>query len=277
MQPPTTLDIRQLREHDEYQQALELQRAVWGFVDLEVVPVHVLLTANTHGGLALGAFEAKEMAGLLFGFPGLTPDGTLVHCSHILGVHPDKRNRGIGADLKWEQRRRVLAQGIDLIQWTYDPLEVGNARLNLHHLCAICRRYHVDLYGDIVDRLNRGLPSDRFEVEWHLRDASVEALAMGTRRAMPASGGEDILSCRWHGEKHLRPLAWHKPSEDSALVEVPSDFQALKQEDHALALEWRYVTREVFSWCFSHGFVATDVVIRMHGERQRWMYLLRRG
>ncbi len=97
----------------------------------------------------------------------------------------------------------------------------------------------------------------------------VQPLTMSTRRVVPMAGGGGSLSCRWHDEKHLRPLAWHKPSERVALVEVPSNFQTLKRDDCALALEWRYVTRGVFSWCFSHGFVATDVVIRMHGERQR--------
>ena len=168
-----SITIRPIETHAEYHALEQLQRDVWTLPDVEVVPLHVLLTAAKNGGLLLGAFDGERLVGFVFGFPGLTPEGRLKHCSHMAGVHPDYRDRGLGYSLKLAQREHVLAQGIDLITWTFDPLETRNASLNFHKLGAVCNTYIPNLYGEMRDGLNAGLPSDRFQVDWWIASERV--------------------------------------------------------------------------------------------------------
>jgi predicted GNAT superfamily acetyltransferase len=154
---------------EELAEVEALQRVVWPGNDLEVVPAHVLLTAQHNGGLVAGAWAGERLAGFVFGFLGfhdVEPAHRLKHCSHMLGVHPDFRGAGIGCALKTYQREHVLRQGLDLITWTYDPLLARNAQLNIAKLGAVCTTYLPNLYGAMRDGLNAGLPSDRFQVDW---------------------------------------------------------------------------------------------------------------
>ena len=167
------IQIRLLSTQEEIRSVEQLQREVWSLPDVEVVPLHVLITAAKNGGLLLGAFDDERLVGFVFGFPGLTPEGKLKHCSHMAGVHPAYRDRGLGYSLKLAQREHVLAQGIDLITWTFDPLETRNATLNFHKLGAICNTYLPNLYGEMRDGLNAGLPSDRFQVDWWIASERV--------------------------------------------------------------------------------------------------------
>lgn len=161
--------IRPLVTHGEIHAVEQLQRDAWGEPDIDVVPLHMLLTPPRHGGLLLGAFDGDRLVGFVFGFLGLTADGRLKHCSHMAGVHPDYRDQGVGYALKLAQREHVLAQGLDLVTWTFDPLETRNAQLNFHKLGAICNTYIRNLYGAMRAAINAGPPSDRFEVEWWIR------------------------------------------------------------------------------------------------------------
>ena len=186
----TILPIRPLSTHGEIRAVEQLQREVWDLPDVEVVPLHVLITAAKNGGLLLGAFDDERLVGFVFGFPGLTSDGKLKHCSHMAGVHPAYRDRGLGYSLKLAQRDHVLAQGIDLITWTFDPLETRNATLNFHKLGAVCNTYIPNLYGEMRDGLNAGLPSDRFQVDWWIASERVaQRLAGEPPSNSPLRGG----------------------------------------------------------------------------------------
>ena len=172
--------IRPLTTHAEIFAVEQLQRDAWGVPEVDVVPLHMLITPPRHGGLLLGAFDGDRLAGFVFGFLGLTADGRLKHCSHMAGVHPDYRDHGVGYHLKLAQRDHVLAQGLDLITWTFDPLETRNAWLNFHKLGVICHTYIRNLYGAMRATINAGPPSDRFEVEWWIRSQRVvERLGVG--------------------------------------------------------------------------------------------------
>ena len=169
------ISIRALKDAAEFQQCEELQRRVWGMGDLSVVPLHLLLTAHKNGGLVLGAFgEQRTMVGFVFGFLGMTDQGQVKHCSHMAGVLPEYQGQQIGYRLKLAQRAHVLAQGLALATWTYDPLEGSNASLNIGKLGVICRTYLPDVYGDTGIQLHLGLPTDRFEVEWWVCSRRVE-------------------------------------------------------------------------------------------------------
>ena len=179
MTAPASETIRPVREVHELRALEALQRDVWGFDEIEIVPLHVLMTAARHGGVVLGAFRRDDVVGFSFGFRGIDADGAYVLCSHLLAVAPRARGRGLGLALKWAQRDAALAAGLDRIVWTFDPLEHGNARLNLNRLGGVSDRYVVDLYGELRDELNAGLPTDRIEIVWELASPRVTARAEG--------------------------------------------------------------------------------------------------
>jgi len=172
----------------------ELQRQVWTGNETEIVPVHMLIAAVHNGGLAIGAFEKSDdqpqspLIGFVFGFPGLyfTPDGPRpMHCSHMLAVHPDHRNQGLGFLLKRAQWQMVRKQGLDRIIWTYDPLLSRNAQLNITKLGAVCNTYLPNVYGELRDGLNLGLSTDRFQVDWWVNSQRVNRrLGKGARRPL---------------------------------------------------------------------------------------------
>ena len=184
-----TVEIRPIQAHDEYWAVEQLQREVWGLADVEIVPNHLLLTAQKNGGLLLGAFdvppegEEEQFVGFVFGFVGLSSGGGVKHCSHMAGVAPAYQNQNLGYRLKLAQRQQVLSQGIDLATWTFDPLESRNANLNFRKLGATSRTYLRDLYGSMRNTLNVGLPSDRFQVDWHIASRHV---AEGTPDRAPS-------------------------------------------------------------------------------------------
>ena len=252
------MEIRPVSEQAEYLATERLQSEVWNLPDVEIVPLHVLVTAAKNGGLLLGAFDGDRLAGFVFGFPGLTADGRLKHCSHMAGVHPDYRDQNLGYRLKLAQREVVLSQGIDLITWTFDPLEARNAWLNFHKLGAVCNTYLRNVYGDMRDGLNAGLPSDRLQVDWWIGSEWVERRLRGEDDPPSSSSslrgrraGSDPLSPRETAKRGVRG--------DRPLIAIPRNFQAIKSADMDLARQWQIETRRLFEDAFREGYVVTDV------------------
>jgi predicted GNAT superfamily acetyltransferase len=206
----------------------------------------------------------------------------LKHCSHQLGVHPDYRDRGVGFQLKLAQREAVIEQGVRLATWTYDPLMSRNAHLNIRRLGTICRSYLRNVYGDLRDDLNRGLPTDRFMVEWWLTSRRVEARLDGSRRPLNLdhfqSGGANLLNPGTMLDSGLvkPPDETSEPEGTFLLIEVPSDFLAIKREDPELAYTWRIHSREVFEGAFAAGYLVTDFV-HVAEDGPRSFYLLSYG
>jgi len=278
------IEIRPVKTEDEYHAVEGLQREIWGAQDIEIVAFEPLMTAHRNGGVMLGAFDVvddqERMVGFVFGFVGLTAEGRVKHCSHIAGALPAYRDRGVGYALKLKQREIVLAQGIDLITWTFDPLESRNARFNFHKLGATCRVYLRNLYGAMRDALNAGLPSDRFQVDWRIAAPRVEARLREGRDAARASA--PLPSLLADGVPLINPLVVDESlrssiekagaREDRLLIQIPSDFQALKAADKNLALEWRLRARASFEEAFAKGYTATDFLV----EGGRTYYLLER-
>jgi predicted GNAT superfamily acetyltransferase len=274
------IEIRPLKTEDEYLAVERLQRDIWGSQDIEIVAFEMLITAHKNGGVALGAFDIVEgeerIVGFVFGIIGLTPDGRVKHCSHMAGTLPGYRDRGVGYALKLKQREIALAQGIDLITWTFDPLESRNAKFNFHKLGVTCGVYLRNLYGAMRDELNAGLPSDRFEVDWNIASPRVEARLRGDADVPSASelmsAGVQLVNPSVVGEP-LRPPAKAIGEEERILIQIPSDFQSLKAKDRNLALEWRLHVRALFEEAFAKGYLATDMLV----EGGRSYYLLERN
>lgn len=167
--------VRHCHGLDELKACVTLQRDVWNFTDAELVPLRLFVVAEKIGGQVMGAFNGSEMVGFALSVPG-TRSGHLYLHSHMLAVRKEHRNSGLGRRLKLLQREDALARGIGLIEWTFDPLEIKNAYLNIEKLGAIARRYNINQYGITSSPLQGGLPSDRLIAEWWLKSRRVETL-----------------------------------------------------------------------------------------------------
>jgi len=145
---------------------------VWGYSDGDLIPKRVFIVADRIGGQVIGAFDRDVMVGFAMALPGYRAGKPYLH-SHMLAVLPEYRNAGLGRRLKLAQRDDALARGFDLMEWTFDPLEIKNAHLNIVRLGAIARRYMPDFYGPSTSPLQGGLPTDRLVAEWWLRSRRV--------------------------------------------------------------------------------------------------------
>ena len=167
--------IRNCQGIEEFHACVALQKEVWNFADADLVPLRMFVVADKVGGQVMGAFEGREMVGFALSVPGVRSGHIYLH-SHMLAVRKDHRNGGLGRRLKLLQREEALSRGIELIEWTFDPLEIKNAYLNIEKLGAIARRYNINQYGITSSPLQGGLPSDRLIAEWWLKSKRVETL-----------------------------------------------------------------------------------------------------
>ncbi len=175
-QTAPVIDIRQLHEHAEFVEAVRLQQTIWGFADVDLLPVRLFIVASKVGGHAFGAYDGAEMIGFCLAIPGLKPRGQYYLHSHMLGVLPAYRDYGVGRKLKLAQREEALGRGIDLIEWTFDPLEIKNAFFNIERLGAIVRRFLPNQYGSTSSKLHGGLPTDRLVAEWYVRSPRAHSI-----------------------------------------------------------------------------------------------------
>lgn len=176
------IDYRPLTTFEEFDAAVEVQRSVWGFADVEIVPSRFFLLITKIGGQAIGAFDASRLIGFCLAMPGIKRGGEMYLHSHMAGVLEEYQNRGIGRGLKLEQRQEALSRGIRLIEWTFDPLELRNAYFNIERLGVIVRRYVLNQYGTTTSRLHAGMPTDRCVAEWFLDTARTRAIIEGAGR-----------------------------------------------------------------------------------------------
>ena len=170
-----SIELRRCHGIEEFRACVTLQKEVWNFTDAELVPLRMFVVADKVGGQVMGAFDGNIMVGFALSVPGTRSGHAYLH-SHMLAVRKDHRNSGLGRRLKLMQRDEALARGIELIEWTFDPLEIKNAYLNVEKLGAISRRYNINQYGITSSPLQGGLPSDRLIAEWWLKSRRVETL-----------------------------------------------------------------------------------------------------
>jgi predicted GNAT superfamily acetyltransferase len=179
-----TMAIRKCQTLDEMSACVALQKEVWSFTDADLVPLRMFVVAEKIGGQVIGAFDGGKMVAFAFSVPGARGGHSYLH-SQMLAVRREYRNAGLGRKIKLFQREDALARGFELIEWTFDPLEIKNAYLNIERLGAIARRYNVNQYGITSSPLQGGLPSDRLVAEWWLKSKRVESL-MGSAPGDPA-------------------------------------------------------------------------------------------
>jgi predicted GNAT superfamily acetyltransferase len=267
------VQIHPLMTMDALQVCEQLQLAVWGYADREVVPAAQMRAALHAGALVAGAFVGREQVGFLYGFPALPHEADLAGVglhSHMMAVVPEARGLGIGRRLKWYQRRWCAERGIDWVAWTFDPLQAGNARLNLAHLGAVVHEYQVDFYGVLGGELSGTLPTDRFVALWHLDHPHVRARAAHDGAARFGDARDEdpaaFASPRADAPPLDAPFALAAselggPGEprldlDDPVVRVvaPTDVSRLRREAPQLALNWREAFKAVLPAYFARGY-----------------------
>ncbi|HSP09249.1 MAG TPA: GNAT family N-acetyltransferase [Candidatus Dormibacteraeota bacterium] len=253
-----TATIRELSELEDLQQLAELFAEVWGRSGQPSVDSDILKALSYSGNYVSGAYQDGRLIGGLVGWLGGLPPGELHMHSHILGVIAGSEARGLGFELKQHQRTWCLERGIDVMEWTTDPLVRRNLYFNLRKLGASATRYLVNFYGAMTDGLNAGEESDRLLIRWQLgspeaRDAAAgRAPALETDRLI-AAGASPILSVGDSGE----PVAG--PSSDARvlLCQVPADIVELRHTDASLARSWRLALRSALTGTLARGYAIT--------------------
>jgi len=230
MPQPDNLEIRQLDQLEEFAAVVRLQREIWGYDDVELLPQRLFVVADKIGGQVLGAFANNKMVAFCLGIPGLKAGGKYYIHSHMLGVLPEYRNTGVGRRLKLEQRMWALNHDVDLIEWTFDPLQIKNAFFNIERLGVIVRRYVHNQYGTSTSVLHGSLPTDRLVPEWWIRSPRVEAMISG--------------------KSFDRPTA-------EARIAIPSNISALVESDSAQAIQIQQDIGEQFGQHFRAGLAVT--------------------
>jgi len=237
------IEIRGLTAHTEFQDAVRLQQQIWGFEEIELLPLRLFVVALKVGGQVFGAFDGQRMIGFCLAIPGLKAGGKSYLHSHMLGVLPEYRDAKVGKRLKLAQRDEALGRGIDLIEWTFDPLEIKNAFFNVERLGAIVRRYVYNQYGTTTSHLHGGLPTDRCIAEWWI----------GSRRAEAIIGG--------------RPFE-RNPIE--VRIAIPTEIAALRTDHPNQAREIQQQASDKFQAAFERGLA----VIGFEKSREAGTYLL---
>ncbi len=240
-------DIREIETFDDIDACMGLQRETWGLPDADLTPPRLFVMARWSGTPPLGAFDSS---GALLGFLHTLPSrfgGTPSYYSHMLAVAESHRDHGVGYALKLEQRRRALADGVDLVVWTFDPLQSRNAHFNINKLGAVVGRYVENFYGERhASVFDAGIGSDRVFAEWWIASDRV-------RQAI--EGGAPAISSR------------------DAVVEIPSDFAAVKRADLDEAVTWRRESRARFQRMIGDGFVAVALDRDIEAGTSRYVFV----
>lgn len=270
--------IRHLTTIDEFRQVVALEQAIWGYTDLgDIVTVPVFIFTVKRGATLIGAFDAGRMVGFAYAVVGMK-DGRPMLWSHMTGVLPEYRG-GLGYQLKLEQRTRALAQGYELIEWTFDPMQAMNAHLNFAKLGGVVEEYAENFYGESTSALHRGTPTDRLIVSWRIGEPHVVRRleqTPGLRAVSDEVGKAPVVNVTamdgdWREVKVIDLTV----KERRLWIEIPTGFTQMQQQAPERALQWRLHVRQMFQAYFAKGYRAVDFVLQREAGFGR--YLLARN
>jgi predicted GNAT superfamily acetyltransferase len=274
------ITLRDLHSIAEYQQVVALERKIWGYTDdADVITVPVFIITVKRGAILIGAFDDVRMIGFVYSLVGVK-NGKAMQWSHMAGVLPEYRTKGLGRDLKLAQRERALEGAFDLIEWTFDPLQAVNAHLNFAKLGVVADEYAVNIYGDSSSALHRGTPTDRLVVQWNIAEPHVvrrisrrdSSLAI---RSDEAGQAPAVNRTKQSGNWRVNDAIDLSIAERRVWVEIPVGFTEMQQQAPDAAVEWRMQTREIFQAYFARGYRAVD--FELQREQSRGRYLLATG
>jgi predicted GNAT superfamily acetyltransferase len=264
--------IRELTRIDDCRRLPDIQLQVWGHSERDLTPAHQYRISSTMGGILLGAYVGKELAGFVYSFPAIW-NGELVQHSHHLGVLPKFQGYGLGKALKWAQRDWALRRGYSRITWTFDPLQAKNAHLNFHALGGMCRTYLPDFYG-MGSALNLGpkIPTDRLLMEWRIREKRLEGLRRGDVESINLAAIAKALEKRAEGPDSRPASPELELYKKRFLAEMPPNIRDWREKKrHDLIAVWQKDLRRVLTHYFSRGYAVVDFI---YGDRS--FYVLER-
>jgi predicted GNAT superfamily acetyltransferase len=231
--------IRPCHGIEEFEACIRVERQVWKSSDIDIIPIPLFVVASETGGQVLGAFRGTELVAFTLAIAGWRARKPFLH-SHMTAVLDGNRDRGIGRRLKLYQRKDALARGINLVEWTFDPLITKNAYFNFMRLGAIARRYLPNAYGITTSPLHGSLPTDRLVAEWHLRSERVRQVLAG---------------------KHVNA----PKSKRTTRITIPSNIEELRSSDPSRARELQAEVRAKFLEWLGQGYAATAVALSKGG------------
>jgi predicted GNAT superfamily acetyltransferase len=258
------IEYKELMDYSEYNKIEDIQINAWGFPDREVVPKRIIYATHRSGGVVIAAYLNHEIIGYVWGWIGrIDPYGIFIY-SHHNAVVREHQNKGVGIQLKHEQRKWALEKNFKIINWTFDPLQSKNSYINLHKLGAICNNYRVKYWGDMHDELNIGIDTDRFYCNWFIDSTHVKK-----RINMDFEDRTEIVNIdRYHSIKTISNNGILKIKEldfdiieTTIFVEIPIDFTKIMQNNNELAKEWREETRKILTHYFNIGYSVIDFIL----------------
>jgi predicted GNAT superfamily acetyltransferase len=256
MKQTNSITYKTIEELADINEVVSLQSDIWS--QDSVTPLPQLVASIHHGGILIGAFYENRLIGFCYGFAGFKNQEVYL-ISHMAAVRPEYQNLGVGYELKIKQREWAVAYGYQKIVWTFDPLEVRNGYFNLCKLGAYSKTYIPSYYGEMQDKLNKGLPSDRLVIEWDICSDRVEKAISGELPFKTEQVYEILLQAD-HNTKY--PLLVEKKSDspkNGYLVAVPTNIQILKQTNLEVASAWRFAIRAAISEAIENGCIITGV------------------
>ena len=261
------MTIRPLHTIDEFRQVLALEKAIWGYEDSDdAVGIPVFVITVKRGGILLGAFDGDRMIGFVYSLAGLK-HGAPTQWSHMLGVVAQYRATGIGRELKLEQRRIAVEMGLDLLEWTYDPLVAVNAHLNFNRLGVVVDDYVLNVYGDSSSPLHKGTPTDRFIAQWWMRSPQVvellgaHAVPSATphrRTPEPMKGDAPVVNTVADNGTWLACTGVDLTCVEAELaIAIPSGYNEMLEREPELGHDWRMASRQLFGRYLNGGYRVT--------------------
>jgi predicted GNAT superfamily acetyltransferase len=245
------VEIRLLRTFDEFRACEGIQKEVWGTL---AVGCELMRVTQKYAGVVLGALVKNEVVGFIYAILARR-HGRLIHWSHMMAVREGFRNLGLGFRMKLAHRKLALAQGIKSICWTFDPLQSRNATLNLARLGTSVEEYVPDCYGRFHSAIEKGLPSDRFVVNWRIAAQRVEERLRHGPPPHPRESFPCVNSTQLSDKGFLMNTDRRLGLRASRLlVEIPANTDAMRAKNLKLALRWRMETREIFQAYFRAGY-----------------------
>ena len=269
--------IRDIERVSEMPEVETLQKDVWGSNDLDVVPLTMLVASRAVGAVLVGAYDESKLVGFVYGFPGYE-NGQVTHHSHMLAVKSSYRNSNLGYQLKLAQRERVLAQGIDRITWTFDPLQSLNAYFNFRKLGVIADAYKINFYGEATSSFLHQIGTDRLWVTWLLDSERVrERLRTEGQQSLPEPGHIPCLVQLGANDAPQRNERSGILGQEHLSIEIPADINALQNEKPELAVEWREATRWAFNETITSGYLVEQFYRSTRKDQSVGIYLLSQG
>lgn len=255
MNGDNSITYKEISRLEEVAEVVSLQSHIWS--QDSVTPLAQLVASIKNGGVIIGAFEKNQLIGFCYGFAGVK-EGNFYLVSHMAAVKSEYQNLGVGFQLKVKQREWALAYGYQKMVWTYDPLEVRNGFFNLCKLGAYSKQYLPSYYGEMNDKLNRGLPSDRLLIEWDLSSKRVERAINGVNRLKKVNY-QTWLNWEEHGGVPVPVERDVILNQKGFLVSSPLNIQELKKSAPDVAKEWRFSLRKVMTEALSKGYIVTGI------------------